>query len=199
MPSDLREAVYFVFTESQSRMQTDLSNQVLARIGNAARNTTRRTLDLENISTPELGLLLPQRSEIAPRGLGRDAALVAYSERLRKSYRANEGGIRDGMLKLGEAVRDGQTIAVSCFCRAGQICHADVVKNAIEKVGRSLVRDAAREKGVGGIEHSSSDPRSNPRTERAINEMLSVSRSDMILSKLEDTEGRTRSEHPTSE
>lgn len=176
-------------------METDLSNQVLARIANAARNTTRRTLDLENISTPELGLLLPQRSEIAPRGLGRDAALIAYSERLRKSYRANEGGIRDGMLKLGEAVRDGQTIAVSCFCRAGQICHADVVKNAIEKVGKSLVREAAREKALGSIEHSPSDLRSNPRTERAINEILSVSRSDMILWKLEDTEGRSRSEH----
>lgn len=176
-------------------METNLSNQVLARFADAARNTTRRTLDLGNISTPELGSLSPLRSEIAPRGLGRDAALIAYSERLRQSYRANEGGIREGMLKLGEAVRDGQTIAVSCFCRAGQICHADVVKNAIEKVGRSLVREAAREKAVGGVEHSSSDLRSNPRTERAINEILSVSRSDLILSKLEDTEGRNRSEY----
>src|SRR5262249_45287805 len=35
----------------------------------------------------------------------------------------------------------------------------------------------------------------NPRTERAINEILSVSRSDLILAKLEDTEGRNRSEH----
>ena len=176
-------------------MQTDLSNQVLARIDGETRDTTRRTLDLGNISTPELGLLLPRRSETAPRGLGRDAALIAYSERLRENYRANEGGIRDGMLKLGEAVRDGQTIAVSCFCRAGQICHADIVKNAIEKVGRSLVRHAAREKALGGIEHSSSDLRPNPRTERAINEILSVSRSDLLLSKLDDTEGRNRSEH----
>lgn len=176
-------------------MQTDLSNQVLARIDGETRDTARRTLDLGNISTPELGLLLPRRSETAPRGLGRDAALIAYSERLRENYRANEGGIRDGMLKLGEAVRDGQTIAVSCFCRAGQICHADIVKNAIEKVGRSLVREAAREKTLGGIENSPSDLRSNPRTERAINEILSVSRSDLILSKLEDTEGRNRSEH----
>ncbi|HMO82467.1 MAG TPA: hypothetical protein PKD24_16960 [Pyrinomonadaceae bacterium] len=175
-------------------MQTDLSNQVLARIDGETRDTTRRTLDLGNISTPELGLLLPQRSEIAPRGLGRDAALIAYSERLRENYRANEGGMRDGMLKLGEAVRNGQTIAVSCFCRAGQICHADIVKNAIEKVGRSLVREAAQQKALGGIEHSSSDLRPNPRTARAINELLSVSRSDLILAKLGDTEGRNRSE-----
>lgn len=176
-------------------MQTDLSSQVIARIGESVSDAPRRTLDLGDIHTPELGSLSPQRSEIAPRGLGRDAALIAYSERLRQSYRANEGGIRDGMLKLGEAVRDGQAIAVSCFCRAGQICHADIVKNAIEKVGRSLVREAAREKALGSIEHSPSHLRSNPRTERAINEILSVSRSDRILSKLEDTEGRTRSEH----
>ena len=114
-------------------MQSDLGNQVFASIDVGTGTTTRRTIDLGNISTPELGLLSPQRNEIAPRGLGRDAALIAYSERLRQSYRANERGIRDGMLKLGEAVRDGQTIAVSCFCRAGQICHADIVKNAIEK------------------------------------------------------------------
>ncbi len=189
------EAVHFVFTGKPSQMETDLSNQVLARIGDETRDTTYRTLDLLNIYTPKLGLLSPRRSEIAPRGLGRDAALIAYSERLRKSYRANEGGIRDGMLKVGEAVRDGQTIVVSCFCRAGQICHADVVKNAIEKVGRSLAREAAREKEPGGVEHFQSDLRSNPRTERAINEILSVSWSDLILAKLEDTEGRNRSEH----
>ena len=176
-------------------MQTDLSNQVLARVNDEARETTRRTLDLGNISTPELGLLLPRRSEIAPRGLGRDDALIAYSERLRQSYRTNEGGIRDGMLKLGEAFRDGQTIAISCFCRAGQICHADVVKNAIEKVGKSLVREAAREKALGSTEHSPSYLRSNPRTDRAISDILSVSRSDLILSKIGDTEGRNRSEH----
>lgn len=176
-------------------MHTDLSNQVFARIDKETSYTTRRPLVLENISTPELGLLSPQRSEIAPRGLGRDDSLMAYSERLRQSYRANENGFRDGMLKLGEAVREGQTVAVSCFCRAGQICHADIVKNAIEKVGRSLVREAAREKALLVGEHSSSELRSNPRTERAINDILSVSRADVILSKLDDTEGRNRSEH----
>lgn len=176
-------------------MESDLGNQVIAGIDAEKGNTTQRPLDLGNISTPELGLLSPQRNEIAPRGLSRDAALIAYSERLRQSYRANEGGIRDGMIKLGEALRDGQTIAVSCFCRAGQICHADVVKNAIEKVGRSLVRGADRERALGGAEHSSSELRPNPRTERAINEILSVSRTDLILSKLDDTEGRNRSEH----
>ncbi|QYO66700.1 hypothetical protein [Leptolyngbya sp. 7M] len=176
-------------------MQTDLSNEVIVRIDNDERPLPRRTLDLENIFTPELGLLSPQRSEIAPRGRGRDAALIAYSERLRQSYKTNEAGIRDGMLKLGEAYRDGQTIAVSCFCRAGQVCHADVVKLAIEKVGNSLVREAERQKARELTEQTTSSVRSNPRTVRAINEILSVSRSDLILSKLEDTEGRNRSEH----
>lgn len=177
-------------------MQTDLSNQVIARLGeNAASNLPRRSLDLENIQTPELGLLSPHRSEIAPRGRGRDAALIAYSERLRQGYRTNDGGIRDGMLKLGEAFRDGQTINVSCFCRAGQMCHADVVKMAIEKVGQSLVRKASQQKEQAIMEKPVTDLRSNPRTARAVGEILSVGRSDLLMAKLEDSEGRNRSEH----
>lgn len=177
-------------------MQMDLSNHVIARIdrGNAV-SLPRRTLDLGNIYTPELGLLSPRRTEIAPRGAGRDAALVAYSERLRQSYRTNEGGIREGMLKLGNAYRDGQTISVSCFCRAGELCHADVVKMAIEKVGKSLDRGVTHAKSQEGAERTASDRVPNPRTERAVNEILSVGRSDMFLTKLDDTEGRNRSEH----
>ena len=176
-------------------MNIDLSNQVIARIDAAATKHPRRTLDLGNIYTPELGLLSPRRSEIAPRGVGRDAALVAYSDRLRQSYRANEGGIRDGMLKLGEAYRNGQPVAVSCFCRAGVTCHADVVKMAIEKVGKSLVKEVARQRPQEIPERAITDRLSNPRTERAVNEILSVGRSDLLLSKLEDTQGRNRSEH----
>lgn len=176
-------------------MRTDLGNQVIARIDDETRQVPRRSLDLGNIFTPELGLLSPHRSEIAPRGRARDAALIAYSERLRQSYRANEAGIRDGMLKLGEAYRQGQTIAVSCFCRAGGLCHADVVKLAIEKVAGSLAREAERQKSQGVIEQTANTIQPNPRTERAVNEILSVSKSDLILSKLEDTEGRNRSEH----
>ncbi|MDM7923262.1 MAG: hypothetical protein QUS14_13255, partial [Pyrinomonadaceae bacterium] len=82
-------------------MNSDLSNQVIARLVDADdRSLPRRSLDLGNILTPELGLLSPRRSEIAPKGAGRDAALIAYSERLRHSYKRNEGGIREGMLKL---------------------------------------------------------------------------------------------------
>ena len=100
------------------------------------------------------------------------------------------------MLKLGEAYRNGQTVAVSCFCRAGEACHADVVKMAIEKVGRSLVRQGAAPQNSQEVaERTPPEPRPNPRTQRAVNEILSVGRSELILSKLEDTEGRNRSEH----
>lgn len=176
-------------------MQFDLSNQVIARIDDDVSPVPRRTLDLGNIFTPELGLLSPQRTEIAPRGSGRNAALIAYSERLRQGYRTNEGGIRDGMVKLGQAFRDGQTIAISCFCRAGEICHADVVKTAIEKVGHAI-----RERGDQTSHEIVKEPALavspiNPRTQRAINDILSVTRSDLVLSKLDDTDGRNRSEH----
>jgi hypothetical protein len=177
-------------------MNLDLSNQVIARIDDEVRPLPRRTLDLGKIYTPELGLLSPQRTEIAPKGAGRDAALIAYSERLRNSYKTNEAGLHDGMLKLGEAFRDGQTIAVSCFCRAGEACHADVVKIAIEKIGHAMnVREAVAAKSKQSVNEHSTTFRTNSRTERAINEILSVGRSEMLLAKLEDTEGRNRSEH----
>jgi hypothetical protein len=175
-------------------MRTDLSNEVIARIADDATKMPRRMLDLQRIATPELGLLSPQRNEIAPRGRGRDAALIAYSERLRQSYRTNEAGIRDGMLKLGEAYRGGQTIAISCFCRAGEMCHADVVKLAVQKVAGSIVREAERHKAEVVAAPTKAAIRSNPRTERAVNEILSIGKTDVILSKLEDTEGRNRSE-----
>lgn len=176
-------------------MKPDLNNRVIARINEQNNGAQGRTLDLGNILTPELGLLSPRRSEIAPKGMGRDAALIAYAARLRDSYRTNEGGLRNGMLKLGEAFREGQTINITCVCRAGEGCHADIVKIAIEKVGHGLNgRQAVIEKSQQSvIEHTSS--RVNPRTQRAINEILSVGRSEMLLAKLEDTQGRNRSDH----
>lgn len=185
-----------MWSTGNKRMQIDLSNQVIARIDDESRQLPRRTLDLGNIFTPELGLLSPQRNEIAPRGGGRDNALIAYAERLRDNYKINKGGIRDGMLKLGEAFREGQTIAVSCFCRAGEICHADVVKKAIEKVGHAIIaRESVASKPKEIVQETPTTNYANPRTQRAINDMLSAGRSDLILSKLDDTEGRNRSEH----
>lgn len=177
-------------------MKPDLSNRVIARIDDKVHGTASRTLDLGNILTPELGLLSPRRNEIAPKGVGRDTALIAYAARLRNSYGSNEGGLRDGMLKLAEVFRDGQTINISCVCRAGEGCHADIVKIAIEKLGHSINgRETVVEKARQPVVEHSNASRINPRTQRAVNEILSVSRSEMLLYKIEDTKGRNRSEH----
>ena len=155
----------------------------------------RRSLDLGNIITPELGLLSPNRNEIAPRGKSREAALIAYSERLRNSYKQNDFGLKDGMVMLGEAFRNGQSISITCFCRAGQTCHADVVKLAIEKVAKAIdARELDRASRHSPAREPSFRP-SNPRTERAINEILSFSKSDLLLSRLDDTNGLNQSEH----
>ncbi|HRI05296.1 MAG TPA: hypothetical protein PLL77_16280 [Pyrinomonadaceae bacterium] len=176
-------------------MKYELSNKVIARLSNSDSQSPNRSLDLGNIITPELSLLSPNRNEIAPRGGGRDAALIAYSERLRSSYKQNEGGLRDGMVLLGEAFRNGQPISITCFCRAGQTCHADVVKLAIEKVARAIDARELTHSARTPITQGSNFRPSNPRTERAINEILSVSKSDILLSKLDDINGRNRSEH----
>lgn len=176
-------------------MKYDLSNKVIARISEDEVQSRNRSLDLTNIITPELALLSPNRNEIAPRGRGRDAALIAYSERLRSSYKQNEGGLREGMVLLGEAFRSGQSISITCFCRAGQMCHADVVKLAIEKVARAIDAKELSHAIRSSIVQESNFRPSNPRTERAINQILSVSKSDLVLSKLDDTDGRNRSDH----
>lgn len=177
-------------------METDFTSQVVVNPEETNGRLPRRSLDLLNINTPELMQLAPLRSEIAPKGLARARALVAYSERLRNTYRANEDGLREGMKLLAETVCNGQQIVVSCFCRAGEMCHADVVKLAIEKVQqRVLLHDRTN----GKTEHSPSITRSvdipNPRTQRAINEILSVSKSDLLLARIDQTDGRTRYEH----
>ncbi|MEK7854855.1 MAG: hypothetical protein AAB288_02110, partial [Acidobacteriota bacterium] len=103
--------------------------------------------------------------------------------------------MKDGMVMLGEAFRSGQSISITCFCRAGQMCHADVVKLAIEKVAKAIdARGFNRAAGHSAAQKSNFQP-SNPRTERAINEILSVSSSDLVLSRIDDTDGRNRSEH----
>ena len=171
-------------------MEIKFTSQVVVSPEETNGRLPRRSLDLLNINTPELMQLAPLRSEIAPKGLARARALVAYSERLRNTYRANESGLREGMKLLAETVNNGQPIVVSCFCRAGEMCHADVVKLAIEKVQqRVLLHDRAKRKA----EHSPSITRSvdipNPRTQRAINEILSVSKSDLLLARIDQTDG----------
>ncbi len=176
-------------------MEYDLSNRVVARLNESGPSEPRRRLDLGNINTPELGLFSPNRNEIAPRGRSGEAALLAYSERLRNTDKHNELRFRDGKDRHGEAFRTVQPIAITCFCRAGQMCHADVVKLAIEKVGKAIdAKELDRTSDRSAAQKSNLRP-SNPRTERAVNEMLSFSKSDLLLSKLDDTNGRNQSEH----
>ena len=128
-------------------METKFTNQVVVNPEEPNGRLPRRSLDLLNINTPQLTPLAPLRSEIAPKGLARARALLAYSERLRDTYRTNEEGLREGMKLLAETVNNGQPIIVSCFCRAGEMCHADVVKLAIEKVQqRVLVHEVPKAK-----------------------------------------------------
>ena len=177
-------------------METEFTSQVVVNPEETNGRLPRRSLDLLNINTPQLMPLAPLRSEIAPKGLARARSLVAYSERLRNTYKANEDGLGEGMKLLAETVSNGQPIVVSCFCRAGEMCHADVVKLAIEKVQQRVL---LHDRTTGKAEHSPSIIRSvdipNPRTQRAINEILSVSKSDMLLARIDQADGRSRYEH----
>lgn len=176
-------------------METALSNKVILNRDNGKTGVPRRTLDLANIRTKELQLLTPLSEEIVPQGTSRDGALIAYTDRLRNSYRTNQNGFRDGMILLAQTHQAGHTISVSCPCRSGEICHADVVKMAIEKVSLML---STREQGALTQDNDklrSFNPSPNPRTQRAVNELLSVNRSDLALAKIDDTQGRSAGEH----
>ncbi len=156
-----------------------------------------RSLDLEKIRTPELLLLSPKRDEVAFPGVSREGILVAYADRLRNSYRQNENGFRDGLAMLAETIDRGQTIAISCSCRGGEMCHADVVKMAIEKVGVYLKErePATIVPTIENAQRPQSALTRNVRTERAVTEILSYSNNDRLLARIDDTDGRSRSEH----
>lgn len=176
-------------------MKDVLSDKVIARYDEKRSTLPNRSLDLRNINTPELAILSPNRNEIAPTGPAREAALIAYAERLRHSYKQNDQGLRDGMVMLGEAFRNGQSISITCPCRAGQMCHADVIKIAIEKVAKALDSRDRFQRHDQPIASRPGFVPSNPRTERAISEIVAISKSDLELSRLNDTDGRNRSEH----
>lgn len=93
-----------------------------------------RPLTLEKIVSPGLLPLVPRTNELFLTEHDRDDALIAYAERIRKNYRDNENGFRDALLKLADTIIQGQSIIVSCPCRRGSICHADVVRLAVEKL-----------------------------------------------------------------
>lgn len=173
-----------------------------------AQTAATRLLDLNNIQTNELKLLSPTREEVAALSTGRSEALSNYATRLRENYKENKNGLRDGLRSVSDALDKGEQITVSCNCRGGEMCHADVVKMAIEKINLHIKNQQIQEtnRNVGkenisqNLEQSaktdSQKPRIeiNPRTQRAITEILSVSETDKLLEKINQTDGRNQSE-----
>lgn len=179
-------------------MESRNQNEVIVQgLNERSVGLKKRSLDLEKIQTPELWLLSPKRDEIAFPGVSREEILVAYADRLRNSYRQNENGFRDGLAMLAETIDRGQAIAISCSCRGGEMCHADVVKMAIEKVGVYLKdrEQAIMAPAMESAQRPQPSLARNVRTERAITEILSYSENDRLLARIDDTDGRSRSEH----
>lgn len=169
----------------------------IVRQSNDSAPTARRILDLGSVVNPRLRSLAPMRAETAEPGGGdaRAAALRSYATRIRESYRDNRGGVRDGFKLLSDSLARGERIAVTCSCRGGEFCHADVVRMAIRKVHEaSMAREAGRPLSAERVPVAESARSINPRTQRAINEILSVSNHDRLLARIEQTDGRNRSE-----
>jgi hypothetical protein len=166
--------------------------------------SAKRLLDLNNIQTASLKILSPTEKEIDALKVDSEKALADYADRLRQGYKNNTDNFRDGLRILSDSLEKGEQIAIACACRgSGAICHADVVKMAVEKVGAHIKNGQESEKGRNDILESRSSALSNsvkqskvvsPRTQRAINEILSHSENDRILEKINDSDGRNRSE-----
>ncbi len=109
---------------------------------------------------------------------------------------------------MSDALDRGEQITVSCSCRGGEMCHADVVKMAIEKINlhiknqqiQETSRNAEKENVAQSVEQSAKtnsqkqENKINPRTQRAITEILSISETDKLLEKINQTDGRNQSE-----
>ena len=187
-----------------------VNNAKTVVVNGDAHNTEEqiRLLDLNKIAAPELQLLAPSQTEIEAVRTDKTQALSAYADRLRADYKENKNGLRDALKELGESLGKNEQIAVSCGCRNGEMCHADVVKMAIEKVGeyvksgqiQKLQEKSANEKQIVDTQENSKNNQSknsiriNLRTERAISEILAASETDRILEKINQTDGRNQSE-----
>ena len=115
--------------------------------------------------------------------------------------------MRDGFKLLSDSIDKGEQITVTCSCRGGEMCHADVVKMAVEKVNLHIktkqVQEADRilqndkqtffQKEI-KTNSQIQEVKINPRTQRAINEILAFSENDRTLEKINQTDGRNRSE-----
>ncbi|MGI8545111.1 MAG: DUF488 family protein, N3 subclade, partial [Aridibacter sp.] len=182
-------------------------NKVIVQNTSEKLTGVKRLLDLDNIQTANLRLLSPTEKEVAAIKFDRREALADYAERLRGEYKTNKENLRDGFRLLSDSIDKGEQITVTCSCRNGEMCHADVVKMAIEKVNLHIKKEQIQEAGrIPQSEISATFQRKikstlenqkskiNPRTQRAINEILAFSEIDRTLEKINQTDGRNRSE-----
>jgi len=192
--------------ESAKKLDTKSisENQVIVQGVNRETQAAKRLLDLNNIQTDSLKGLSPTEKEIDALKIDSRQALADYAERLRLDYKSNKDNFRDGLRILSDSLEKGEQITVACSCRNGAMCHADVVKMAIEKVNVHL-KNATINKENRNFQTENLAANSqtkkinqtqtlNPRTQRAINEILSFSENDLILEKINETDGRNRSE-----
>jgi chorismate mutase len=191
-------------TTSKNASQNKTSNAVVVQSNYENHPAEKRLLDLNDIKTRELLVLAPSRAEVDTLGINRAEALADYADRLRQDYKENKNGLREGFKILKDALDEGGQITVSCACRAGsEMCHADVVKMAIEKVNLHLKNQQIQEKdgisradnkNISRADSQKPETNINPRTRRAINEILSLSENDKLLETISQTDGRNRSE-----
>ena len=190
---------------SKNTSQNKTSHPVVVQSNLENPPAEKRLLDLNDIKTRELLALAPLRGEVDSLRTNRTEALAEYADRLRQDYRENKNGLREGFKILSDALDRGEQITVSCACRVAgsEMCHADVVKMAIEKVSLHLKNQQMQEKGgisraddknVNRANSQKQEIKVNPRTQRAINEILSLSENDKLLETISQTEGRNRSE-----
>ena len=182
-------------------------NKVVIRNASEKPSEIKRLLDLNNIRSENLRLLSPTTNEVEAFKLDRKNALTEYADRLRGDYKSNKENLRDGFKILSDSLDKGEQITVTCSCRGGVMCHADVVKMAVEKVNLHIKTKQVQE--ADKILQNDKLPffqkeintnlenrqiKTNPRTQRAINEILAYSENDRTLEKINQTDGRNRSE-----
>ncbi|HRH41367.1 MAG TPA: hypothetical protein PKY82_06945 [Pyrinomonadaceae bacterium] len=186
---------------------TNDGNKVLVQNSHATSPTAKRLLDLNNIQNASLKTLSPNKEEIDALKIDPNLALTDYAERLRQDYKTNRDNFRDGMRILSASFEKGEQITITCSCRNGSLCHADVVKMAVEKVSSrirntsvSKVNEVARNESLSEVREQtkakqiSHQQYLNPRTQKAINEIFSFTENDRVLEKINQTDGRNRSE-----
>ena len=192
-------------TTSKNASQNKTSNAVIVQSNYENESAEKRLLDLNDIKTSELLALAPSREEVDALKTNQTEALSKYADRLRQDYKENKNGLREGFKILSDALDRGGQITVSCACRVAgsKMCHADVVKMAVEKVSLHFKNQKIQEKGgislandkyITRANSQNQETSINPRTQRAINEILSRSENDKLLETISQSDGRNRSE-----